>query len=231
MTSFRCRIAYVLGAWIALSFGGGGLSVAQAAGVPALSANQARDFPEMVLRTAFVPVGPRAPAPVAFDPSVKTGGPYDWSPVFDPDGIAEGPAATDGGGVLSPSSLPFTPELRTTLADVNRIENARRFGPDHRHLDCVGYVLAKREALIRVGLPADALSPAVVRTRGGVVHAVLLVTTSAGDQVLDNLSPYVDPWRRVDYEWIKRQVPSGDGSRWAWIERSGPSPLKIASGR
>ena len=75
------------------------------------------------------------------------------------------------------------------------------------------------------------LSPAVVRTRGGVVHAVLIVTTTEGDQVLDNLSPYVELWRHVDYEWIKRQVPTGDGLRWAWVGRGAPMTVKVASRR
>jgi hypothetical protein len=173
-----------------------------------------------------VPIGLPAAAPVAFDPVARSGGSYDWSALFDPDSASDGRAMA--GRTVA---IPVTPGLRATLEEVNRTENGRRFGPDRQHLDCVGYVLAKRNALIRAGLPAQALSPAVVRTRGGVVHAVLIVTTSEGDQVLDNLSSYVDPWRRVDYEWIKRQVPTVDGLRWAWVGRGAPTTLKIAAQR
>jgi hypothetical protein len=203
-----------------------GTNSALAAGLPSMSANQVSDAPDAAMDGAFVPIGLPAATPVAFDLLARNGGSYDWSVLFDPDGSSDG--RTMAGGT---AAIPLTPGLRATLEDVNRTENGRRFGPNRQHMDCVGYVIAKHDALIRAGLPAQALSPAVVRTRGGVVHAVLIVTTSEGDQVLDNLSPYVDPWRRVDYEWVKRQVPSGDGQRWAWIGRSTPSALKIASRR
>jgi hypothetical protein len=191
-----------------------------------MSANQAADRPDTAPRAAFVPIGLPAAVPVAFDPSARSGGGYDWNAVF---------AADSAPDIRSPAdrsvAIPLTAGLQALLDDVNRTENGRRFGSDHRRLDCVGFVLAKRDALIRAGLPAEVLSPAVVRTRGGVVHAVLIVTTSDGDQVLDNLSPYVDPWRRVDYEWIKRQVSTGEGQRWAWVGRGAPAALKIAARR
>lgn len=73
--------------------------------------------------------------------------------------------------------------------------------------DCEDYVLAKRRALIEEGVDAAALSIAIVRTRRGEQHAVLLVATSEGEQVLDNLTPWVLPWREAPYEWLERQAP------------------------
>ncbi len=75
--------------------------------------------------------------------------------------------------------------------------------------DCEDYVLQKREDLIDQGLPASELSIAVVRTRWGENHAVLIVTTDAGDYVLDSFSPWVTPWKDLRYTWIERQRPGG----------------------
>ena len=81
--------------------------------------------------------------------------------------------------------------------------------------DCEDYVLAKREALIEAGTPAEALSIAVVRTRRGDLHTVLLVATSTGEVVLDNLSPWIVSWRAAPYSWRQRQAR---GSALTWIQ-------------
>lgn len=79
--------------------------------------------------------------------------------------------------------------------------------------DCEDYVLAKRRALIEAGVDPAALSIALARTRRGEIHAVLLVATRDGEQVLDNLSPWVLPWRAAPYEWLERQAP-GEPRTW-----------------
>lgn len=79
--------------------------------------------------------------------------------------------------------------------------------------DCEDYVLAKRRALLDAGVSPQALSIAVVRTRRGEMHAVLLVATPEGEVVLDNLSPWVVPWTEAPYEWRERQV-AGSPERW-----------------
>lgn len=82
--------------------------------------------------------------------------------------------------------------------------------------DCEDYVLEKRRALAAQGLPLAALSIAVVRTRAGETHAVLVVDTDAGDLVLDNRSNWLAPWHEVGYRWIKRQDPS-DPAKWVRV--------------
>lgn len=84
--------------------------------------------------------------------------------------------------------------------------------------DCEDYVLAKRQALLAAGAPAESLSIAVVRTRSRELHTVLLVATPEGEIVLDNLSPWILPWRDAPYEWRERQAP---GSALAWV--NGPA--------
>lgn len=53
--------------------------------------------------------------------------------------------------------------------------------------DCEDFALTKRSRLIRAGIPAGALRMADVTTAKGTRHAVLVVKTTSGDYVLDNL--------------------------------------------
>ena len=57
--------------------------------------------------------------------------------------------------------------------------------------DCEDYALTKRAKLIRMGIPAGALRIATTHTRRGEPHAVLVVRTSSGDYILDNIKPNV----------------------------------------
>jgi predicted transglutaminase-like cysteine proteinase len=81
--------------------------------------------------------------------------------------------------------------------------------------DCEDYVLAKRAALIAEGVPAEALSIAIVETRWGESHAVLLLASDRGEFILDSLSPWVTRWDRVDYAWRERQLP---GRPFDWVQ-------------
>ena len=83
--------------------------------------------------------------------------------------------------------------------------------------DCEDYALAKRAALIQAGVPARALSIALVETRRGESHAVLLIDTDKGALVLDNLSPWIRRWDQTPYTWIARQTP-GDPLTWRAVE-------------
>ena len=79
--------------------------------------------------------------------------------------------------------------------------------------DCEDFALEKRRLLIANGIPAAAISIAIVRTRVGDDHAVLIVSSRQGDYVLDNLQYDVRPWRKAGYTWISRQGP-GDDLSW-----------------
>lgn len=80
--------------------------------------------------------------------------------------------------------------------------------------DCEDYALAKRRALIQMGVPASVLSIALVRTPRGQSHAVLLMSTDRGEMVLDNLTPRVLRWNQTGYDWVARQAP---GRPMDWI--------------
>ncbi|MFN3583218.1 transglutaminase-like cysteine peptidase [Phenylobacterium sp.] len=79
--------------------------------------------------------------------------------------------------------------------------------------DCEDFVLEKRRALLDAGVPARALNIAVATTAWGETHAVLLVNTSKGEFVLDNLTPWIVPWKSAPYHWRQRQV-GGEAFNW-----------------
>ena len=89
--------------------------------------------------------------------------------------------------------------------------------------DCEDFALEKQKTLRDEGFPAADLSLAIVRTRQGEEHAVLIVTTDGGDLVLDNLSSWVTPWNQTNYTWLERQVP-GQPLTWVSIAGSAQAP-------
>ncbi|RAK60779.1 hypothetical protein DJ021_13670 [Phenylobacterium hankyongense] len=102
------------------------------------------------------------------------------------------------------------------------LEDGQRYG------DCEDFVLEKQRALIAAGVPRRALNIALVTTSRGEGHAVLLVSTRAGDFVLDNMSAWVTPWRQAPYRWRQRQV-NGDAFAWAMIEDPTRAPAPAAA--
>jgi predicted transglutaminase-like cysteine proteinase len=79
--------------------------------------------------------------------------------------------------------------------------------------DCNDYAVTKRHELVADGLPARALRLSVVKTAAGIGHLVLVVATTKGDLVLDNLTDAIRPWQRTGYEWLKIQS-SADARFW-----------------
>ena len=79
--------------------------------------------------------------------------------------------------------------------------------------DCDDYALTKRQRLLDAGWPSSALRIATVRTEGGIGHAVLVVSTTEGDFVLDNRTNVVKPWYATRLYWIKIQSQD-DPRKW-----------------
>lgn len=119
------------------------------------------------------------------------------------------PAECKGGGA---STVKATTDTMTLLKQVNARVNAAITPRNDRGADvwaasatsgdCEDYVLAKRRALIKAGIPASSLRIAYVKTRKGVGHAILVVRTSKGDFVLDNLNRSVRPLSQSGYRII-----------------------------
>lgn len=79
--------------------------------------------------------------------------------------------------------------------------------------DCDVYVMAKRRALIKAGVSPSALRIAYVKTRRGEGHAILVVKTSRGDLVLDNLTSAIKPLSQAGYRIIS--MSGADPMKWS----------------
>jgi predicted transglutaminase-like cysteine proteinase len=119
------------------------------------------------------------------------------------------PQECKGGGA---SSVAATEDVLQTLKRVNvQVNRAIRPRNDRgadvwtasaTSGDCEDYVLAKRRALVKAGISASALRIAYVKTRRGEGHAILVVKTSRGDLVLDNLNGSVRPLSQSGYRIV-----------------------------
>jgi len=69
--------------------------------------------------------------------------------------------------------------------------------------DCEDFALTKRSNLIQMGFPARAIRVAVTKTIVGEGHAVLVISTTIGDIVLDNRDNIIRFWFETDLTWIK----------------------------
>lgn len=78
--------------------------------------------------------------------------------------------------------------------------------------DCEDFALTKRRHLIQLGFPSSALRMAVVRTRRGEGHAVLVVRTTKGDRILDNRTNSIKSWQQSDLRLIT--IASSDPLKW-----------------
>jgi predicted transglutaminase-like cysteine proteinase len=86
--------------------------------------------------------------------------------------------------------------------------------------DCNDYAVTKRHQLLESGLPSKALRLSVVKTASGIGHLVLVVVTTKGDFVLDNLAEVIRPWQSTDYHWLK--IQSAADSKF-WYEVKAPA--------
>lgn len=110
-----------------------------------------------------------------------------------------------GGGS---AQVTMTPNLMAVLKQVNihvnrsirpKADTADIWNLNPEEGDCEDYVLSKRSLLIRNGVSAGSLRIAYTHTRRGEPHAVLVVRTSQGDYVLDNLNNSVKTLRASGY--------------------------------
>jgi predicted transglutaminase-like cysteine proteinase len=94
-----------------------------------------------------------------------------------------------------------------------------------RYGDCEDYVLEKRRALLAAGVPAHALHIALVTTRWGEAHAVLLLSLDRGEYVLDNLTSWITPWNQAPYRWGVRQAGVDP---FVWVAAQAPARVALA---
>jgi len=89
--------------------------------------------------------------------------------------------------------------------------------------DCNDYAVTKRHQLLESGLPSKALRLSVVKTASGIGHLVLVVVTTKGDFVMDNLTEVIRPWQSTDYHWLKIQSAT-DSKFWYEIKGGAVGP-------
>jgi predicted transglutaminase-like cysteine proteinase len=73
--------------------------------------------------------------------------------------------------------------------------------------DCNDYAVTKRHELLARGWPARALLLAEVVVPSGEHHLVLVIRTTSGDLVADNLNAQIRPWTAPRYRWVRAQSP------------------------
>lgn len=104
-----------------------------------------------------------------------------------------------------------TSELADLLQTVNRqVNGAIAYSSDPNDVwtlnpdrgDCEDYALSKRSALIALGVDPGALRLAFTFTERGAPHAILVVRTSAGDFVLDNVNNNVITVKKSEYRLL-----------------------------
>jgi predicted transglutaminase-like cysteine proteinase len=134
------------------------------------------------------------------------------------------------------SRIELTTENSELLKRVNRDVNAaivpmvKTYGPElgdgwtiaPSMGDCNDYAVTKRHELLQSGLPAKALRLSVVKTASGIGHLILVVETTKGELVLDNLTETIRPWNVTDYHWLKIQSAS-DARFWNEVKTPGIS--------
>lgn len=95
--------------------------------------------------------------------------------------------------------------------------------------DCEDYVLLKKKLLESLGFPAASLLITVVLDERREGHAVLTVTTNAGDYVLDNRRDDVLRWSDTAYTYLKRQSKS-DPRVWVALAKEKSLTTKYVAG-
>jgi predicted transglutaminase-like cysteine proteinase len=89
--------------------------------------------------------------------------------------------------------------------------------------DCHDYAVTKRHELLARGWPSRALLLAEVVTGWGEHHLVLVVRTSDGDFVADNLNANIRPWYATRYQWVRMQSPQNP-KFWSTVADASDAP-------
>lgn len=95
--------------------------------------------------------------------------------------------------------------------------------------DCEDLAIEKRQELIEAGVDPKSMFYAVVYRRDIGLHVLLVVSTSKGDLALDSRSPWIEPWNKVPYIWVKRQLAENP-TQWAMVMQPGTrsAPIHLA---
>lgn len=123
--------------------------------------------------------------------------------------------ATAKGGLTDADKLTLARQINSAVnRQVREIEDRVQYGvdehwslPTRRGGDCEDLVLLKKKLLVERGVPSQALLIATVLDKRLNSHAVLVLRTSKGDLILDNLTNRIMPWAKTGYTFLKVQNP------------------------
>lgn len=88
--------------------------------------------------------------------------------------------------------------------------------------DCEDYLLRKKIELEKLGFDPTTLLITVVYDERNEGHAVLTVTTSEGDYILDNRRNDILRWDATGYTFLKRQTRESP-TKWVSLSKSQPA--------
>lgn len=140
--------------------------------------------------------------------------------------------ACDKGAVTSKASAGRTFALaqrvnRAVNRQVREIADERQYNrqeywalPTAYGGDCEDFALLKKRELIRHGIAAEDLLIATVLDRQRRAHAVLVLRTTQGDFVLDNLTNRILHWSDTGYSFLRMQDPRAP-ERWIAVFAGG----------
>src|SRR5688572_14524992 len=120
--------------------------------------------------------------------------------------LTPGTVAVDSSGLVRLTDARLS-ELSAVNSAVNRkirpaAESTDIWTVGGNRGDCEDYAITKKAQLMARGWPARSLLVALARTRGQQ-HAVLVVRTTGGDLVLDNLRNSIVGWNQTGYRYDK----------------------------
>ncbi|MGB3313792.1 MAG: transglutaminase-like cysteine peptidase [Albidovulum sp.] len=136
---------------------------------------------------------------------------------------------TTGGGSLPDRSVLKVAGQVNSMVNrrVRSVSDRQQYGleevwalPTRRGGDCEDFALLKKKELIAAGMRPQDLLIATVLDRNRGSHAVLVLRTSSGDYVLDNLRNRIMPWRETGYSFIRMQNPQRP-NRWVAVLAGG----------
>ncbi len=142
----------------------------------------------------------------------------------------------------APSAMGMTPDRWNTLYQINTYVNGKIKPVSDQSLygqaevwtypttagDCEDFVLLKKRALEKLGLPAKNLQITVVLDEHMEGHAVLTVATQEGDYILDNRRNDILLWNDTNYTFLKRQS-SANPKQWVALLKKPAPAATVAS--
>jgi predicted transglutaminase-like cysteine proteinase len=110
-------------------------------------------------------------------------------------------------------------------SDEEQFGKADKWNPfPEKYGDCEDYVIQKRRMLIAEGIPASSMMIALVKTKDGEGHAVLVLRTTDGDKVFDNLTDEIKSPRETGHKFIAVTDPQNNDR---WLEARTVEPLRV----